>query len=620
VTIESQKLEETGLISCAKCGAAADGCRCDPDLTLSYDPWIGKRINDQYEIVSLIARGGMGAVYRARHLLLATSRAIKVIRSDVHCDEVVYQRFKQEAQAVMGLSHPNIVGFHEFGIVGTTPYVVMDLIEGQSLDAAIKKDGRLEKMRALEIFMQVAAALQHAHSKGIFHRDIKPSNIMLVEDSQGRETVKVLDFGIAKIQIPGGQKLTSTGEVFGSPAYMSPEQGRGQVVDARSDIYSLGCVIYETICGKPPFEGANAIETIMKHMSEKPAPIYTTRGRRDFDPVIQDLEAIVVRCLEKEADKRYESMAALEDDLKRVSYGERLLNLHRNMAMRRRAQMLAKVHKYALIVFAVLLPVYAVYAVFVDPDSWRGQLASAIRYQDTADADIQQLIADLPKDKMYEWNRAYLIWNQAQITRLKSAGNPALLPQAIFKYESALEHLKEFKTDDGANPRLRRGLCADCYDGLCRSYLQALPTYAAAGARAKVCAEKAVNLRRESIQDLGTGKDTAGNLCQSLALLAQARTALNGNPRDVDRILSEESELLRLYDPGSWQQSECFVAQAENALRLGLKTEAIQKLEEALKIQASLYGAGSPEVGSLWTRIQTLKGQTNTPQSNRSAR
>ena len=618
--MDAQKLEQTEIITCNSCGLGGQACTCRKVEPPLFDPWIGRKLNDQYEILSLIARGGMGSVYRARHLLLETTRAVKVMRQDLHNDDVAYQRFKQEAQAVIGLSHPNIVSFHEFGMVDGTPYVIMDLIEGKPLDLVIKEEGQLEKTRALEIFIQVAAALAHAHNKNIFHRDIKPSNIMLIKDPQGQETVKVLDFGIAKIQSTEAQKLTGTGEIFGSPQYMSPEQGRGQEVDARSDVYSLGCVMFETLTGKPPFQGVNALETIMKHLHDQPSKMFIGTKKTVFDPVLQDLEAIVACCLEKTPSGRYVSMSALENDLKRLSYGERLLNLQRNMAMRRRSELFAKVHKIALIAFAVILPVYAVYIVFVDPNSWRGQLASAIRYQDSADKVIQQIIADLPRDNHYEWNLAYLLWNQAQIIRMKSTTSADLLPGAISRYREALDHLQKFTAADGANPRLRSQLTADCFDGLCRCYLQQLKSGAKVGELASSIAEKAVDLRRQEMVSLGHCKDTVDSLSQSLALLAQVKTALGDDPKEIDTVLSEEEKVLSLYDPGSWRLAECLSNQAENSGRLGLFAEAMQKLREAMIIEASIYGMGSQEVALLQGKLNVIRNKLSTQQLNHSAR
>lgn len=612
--MENQQLDQTNLAICIKCGCTGSGCVCKESFDAPADPWIGQRINDQYEIVSLIARGGMGAVYKARHLLLNTFRAIKVLRTDLHCDEIAYQRFKQEAQAVMGLSHPNIVTFHEFGLLTTTPYVVMDLIEGRALDAVLKQEGKLEKTKALEVFIQVAAAMAHAHSKGIYHRDLKPSNIMLTEGEDGHAVVKVLDFGIAKIQSDDGQKLTGTGEIFGSPMYMSPEQGRGQSVDARSDIYSLGCVIFESLAGKPPFQGTNAIETIMKHLNEKPERIFNIKKTRSFDPVLLDFEAVVSRCLEKEPDKRYATMAALEADLRSLSYGERLLSLQRDISLKRRIKLAEKIHKWVLIVLALCVPLYAVYSVFVDPDTCQNKLRSALHYQDTADSVIQQLIADLSAENKKtplailapqwnsEWNLAYLLWNQAQIYRMKSLGEPALLQRAIDTYNTSLIHLDK----DLSSGQLGSATKADCYEGLCRAYLQKAATDSSAALLARTNAENALAIRRRLLEQQGTNEISIDNLGQALSLLARAKAALKDDPKGIDEILSEEEKQLRLYAPGSWLMAECLISQAENDLRLGLTSEAIQKLKEALPIQASIYGIRSPEVKSLRSRIRAL--------------
>jgi serine/threonine protein kinase len=596
------------------------------------DPWIGKHINDQYEIVSLIARGGMGAVYRARHLLLNTNRAIKVIRQDLNRDDVVYQRFKQEAQAVMGLSHPNIVSFHEFGVADSTPFVVMDLLEGQALDAVVKENGEIEISRALDIFMQVASALHYAHSKGIFHRDIKPSNIMLLKDEQGKETAKVLDFGIAKVQGSEAQKLTSTGEIFGSPLYMSPEQGRGQAVDARSDIYSLACVMYECLSGQPPFRGNNALETLIKHMNEQPTKVYAGKKKKDIDPVMNDFEAIISRCLDKDPAKRYASMADLEQDLKRLSYGERLLNLQREMSMRRRTQLFSRVHKYALIAFAVILPFYAFFTVYIDPSSWRSKMHTAMRYQDTADKRIQQIIADLPKKEIsYEWNLASLIWNQAQILRLKSGSDPSLLERSIQRYNEALQHANQFQAKDEANASLKRDLSADCYEGLVRARIQQLhmagdktgfdaPYVKLVKDQALDAAARAVKLRREELSSRGINKEAVEDLSESLLLLAAAGEISGVDVKQIDSSLDEAEKKLKLYAPGTWLLADCLIQRADLAIKIGVKDMAVEKLKEAALIHGSLYGMFSPEFRLLQIRIAGLKQELSIRQSSHSAR
>src|SRR5262249_42826160 len=192
-------------------------------------------------------------------------------------EESYMQRFQKEAQAVGNLDHPNIVKVFDFGVdEKDRPYLVMDFLEGKTLGELIKTHGSLPMDQAVHIFEQACDSLDHAHGKGLVHRDLKPGNIMVVKGHRDDHSVKILDFGIAKIVGDGGavsQTLTNTGEIFGSPLYMSPEQCQTGSLDLRSDIYSMGCLMYETLAGKPPLQGATAYETIYKHINEMPKPL-----------------------------------------------------------------------------------------------------------------------------------------------------------------------------------------------------------------------------------------------------------------------------------------------------------------------------------------------------------
>lgn len=220
---------------------------------------VGKTIAGHYEIVSFLGEGGMSTVYKAKHILLDSIRAIKILHLPRAGDGKILQRFQQEAKASFFLSHPNIVRVYDFGIEPSMqqPYLVMDCLEGKPLSNVLENEP-ISSERAINIISQVCNALEHAHTKGIVHRDIKPANIILSKDASGGEIAQLVDFGIAKLINPEeGNDLTQTGEVFGTPLYMSPEQCLGRNVDKRSDIYSLGCVMYECLAGKPPFQGAS---------------------------------------------------------------------------------------------------------------------------------------------------------------------------------------------------------------------------------------------------------------------------------------------------------------------------------------------------------------------------
>lgn len=588
---------------CPRCLHLISDCLCDAASVTSNDPWIGRRINEQYEITSLIAYGGMGAVYQARHIHLGTKRAIKVIRSDIHINDGVYQRFKKEAQAISELSHSNIISFHDYGFVDSIPYVVMDLLEGDSLDQAIKSEGKLSTAAALEIFVQVASALNHAHNKGIFHRDIKPSNIMLTKDESGTTQAKVLDFGIAKIQNPDfAQRLTGTGEIFGSPCYMSPEQGKGLQVDSRSDIYSLGCVIFETLTGSPPFQGKSPIETIMKHLNEKPPRLTKNLNEVITDPVLADLEAIVERCLEKDPQSRYPTMQALEEDLKRLNYGERLLHLHQEMSTRRNLQLAARIYKYLLIAFAILLIPGAFLMVSFER-SWDKRLQEALQQPDYAEELIQELFQELPKDQNYARNKAFLLWHQSQFLRLKSTGDPTLLQQSKQKLQEALTLAEKFKntkttTADGVTHHLQ----ADCYESLARCYMLEQSTDSRKqGVRA---AERAVELRRQSA-DSKTRNENSDyiNLALSLELLAETLKN-SGEYSRMEKLHDEAERLIRSYHTESWLLANCLEAHAETLDKLGKRDLARAKLKEALQNRLAIYDKNDPKVQILLKKLE----------------
>ena len=275
-------------------------------LKSAPDPLVGKTVANRFEVHSLIGSGGMSSVYLAKHLLLDKMVAIKFIHPDRSADDKALMRFQQEAKASTALNHTNIVKVYEFGVdEESRPYLVMELVEGTSL-AALIKAGSMEPERALDLMLQACYALHHAHEQGVVHRDIKPENMIVCTDADGRDQIRIVDFGIAKIlSVEEKQQLTQTGEVFGSPLYMSPEQCRGKSLDVRSDVYSLGCTFYEMLTGAPPFRGANPVDTIFQHLKGKP-PRFKKRNA-----LLNRLEKIVMRGLEKDPASRYASMRAM---------------------------------------------------------------------------------------------------------------------------------------------------------------------------------------------------------------------------------------------------------------------------------------------------------------------
>ncbi len=280
---------------------------------------VGVTISERYHVLGELGSGGMSTVYRARQVHLDRIFALKVLHES---SELAVQRFLVEGQASTLLQHPNIVTVHDFGLHEGRAFMVLDYIEGQSLEDLITAEGALEPMRAIRIFGQICSALAHAHEQGVIHRDIKPSNIIISNVSPNHERVVVLDFGIAKILRPSdtaeAQNLTRTGEVFGTPLYMSPEQCEGRAVDARADIYSLGCVMYETLTGNPPFEGYNFFNTIYKQIKEAPPPFPSALRKT---PRGMLLECIVLKSMAKSPQNRQKFMLELSSELKQVELG-----------------------------------------------------------------------------------------------------------------------------------------------------------------------------------------------------------------------------------------------------------------------------------------------------------
>lgn len=243
----------------------------------------------------------MGAVYKARHVHLDTMHAVKILHATD--SETAALRFKQEAKTACQLSHTNLASASDFGFIGgVQPYLVMAFVEGETLCAYIGRRGKLPVSEVLDLGGQLCAGLSHAHKRGVIHRDLKPSNIMLVRE-HGSVTAKIVDFGIAKVLGESDvQNLTKTGDVFGSPLYMSPEQGQGKRLDQGSDIYSLGCLLFEMLTGQPPFRGENSLHTIFLH-THGPRPAV----RKERSDVPARLESIVVRCLAIDPGKRFQS-------------------------------------------------------------------------------------------------------------------------------------------------------------------------------------------------------------------------------------------------------------------------------------------------------------------------
>ena len=296
---------------CGRCGLAqsADG--------KPVDPLIGITVAERYRIERRIGVGGMGTVYLGSHHKVGQKVAVKVLHERHARDEQLTLRFENEAMTYGRVHHPNLVSLHDFG---RTPdgmfFMVLEYCPGVSLSAMLRAHKRLEPTLAVDVISQIAQGLAAAHNVGIVHRDLKPENVILMESRPGRYHVKLLDFGIAKSVDDEGPRLTQAGMVFGTPEYMSPEQARGEHVDARSDIYALGAMLYELLTGRPPFNGPNKMKVMHSQASEPPMSPQVRLPDADLP---DEVCAIVLKCLEKKESARFQTaealIAALDDAL-----------------------------------------------------------------------------------------------------------------------------------------------------------------------------------------------------------------------------------------------------------------------------------------------------------------
>ena len=278
------------------------------------------RLGDRYELGGLLGRGGMADVRIGQDLRLGRTVAIKQLRPDLSSDDTFQARFRREAQSAAALNHPAIVAVYDTGdamdVHGNhIPYIVMEYVEGQTLREIMSDDRKILPERALSITADVLSALDYSHRSGIVHRDIKPANVMLTPSGQ----VKVMDFGIARAIADSSARMTQTAAVIGTAQYLSPEAARGETVDARSDIYSTGCLLYELLTGRPPFIGESPVSVAYQHVREEARP------PSQLNPdVSSTVDNIVARALAKRTDDRYQSAADMQKDIERAIAGQQV--------------------------------------------------------------------------------------------------------------------------------------------------------------------------------------------------------------------------------------------------------------------------------------------------------
>src|SRR3954467_14358905 len=273
-------------------------------------------LGGRYELGEVLGYGGMAEVHLGRDVRLGRDVAIKMLRSDLARDPGFQARFRREAQSAASLNHPSIVAVYDTGEERAdgeaAPYIVMEYVEGRTLREVLESEGRLLPHRALEITAQVCAALDQAHRAGIVHRDVKPGNVMLTPAGE----IKVMDFGIARAATGTAATMTQTAAVIGTAHYLSPEQARGEHVDARSDVYSAGCMLYELITGAPPFSGDTAVAVAYQHVREDPVP--PSRVESDVPAAVN---AIVLKAMAKNPANRYQTAADMRADIERALAG-----------------------------------------------------------------------------------------------------------------------------------------------------------------------------------------------------------------------------------------------------------------------------------------------------------
>ncbi len=299
------------------------------------DPYLGREVAGQFRVIEKIGSGGMGAVYKAEQPEMRRFVAIKILHSRYLSRKDLVTRFKREARAMSHLSHPNTARVFLYGqLEDGACYFVMEYLEGRNLAQTVRREGPMEPMRAINVMIQACGALEEAHRAGIVHRDLKPENIFLTSQGGIDDFPKLLDFGLAKVSErqmrPGSLILTQEGMVFGTPEFMSPEQARGETLDGRSDLYSLGVILYELLTGKLPFDANQPMEYIQRHIKETPIPLSERAPDREFPPGLED---VLMRTLAKKPEDRFASAAEFANALKMVARGQVMTGAMRAISM-----------------------------------------------------------------------------------------------------------------------------------------------------------------------------------------------------------------------------------------------------------------------------------------------
>ena len=486
----------------------------------------GGTLFGDYELLSPIAKGGMGVVYKARQRKLNRIVAVKMILSGHLADQSDIERFYAEAEAAAALSHPNIVAIHEIGEVNGQHFFSMDYIEGQSL-AALVQENPLPPRRAAELVQTIAEAVQFAHDNGVIHRDLKPANVLL----DRRQRPLITDFGLAK-QVRSQSQRTMAGSIMGTPSYMPPEQAAGKTeqIGPWSDLYALGAILYELLTGRPPFRAASPFETIRQVLdTEPPSPRLLNPG------VPKDLETICLKCLQKERTRRYASAQELADELGRFLRGEPIRARPISQAERlwrlcRRHPVTASAIALAVLLLIGTLGVVTVSNIYISAANVR--IAAALAESESSLRDAVQVVDDL-------------------LTRVSEdvlLNQPGMQPLRKELLEKALGYYQRFLQRRGDDPRVQDEL-ANAYYRVGRitevlvSPQEAIPSYEAARDRQE-------HLVRQPQADAALLRRRREALGTTLTALGAARIKaadLEGARRDLERAVAIRRELYRAH-------------------------------------------------------------------------
>ena len=592
---------------------------------------VGQLVGGKYQVVSFIGSGGMSSVYLVKHLLLNKTLALKMIHPHLASDKESLARFQREAEATSRLDHPNLVKVHDFGISDDgSPYIIMDYIEGRTLSKAISGK-ELDTDRVVHIISQSCAALAHAHNRSVVHRDIKPSNIMLVKNETDDFFVKVVDFGIAQLVVEDAEvaRLTQTGQIFGTPLYMSPEQCQGQRLDARTDIYSLACVMYEALTGKTPFAGSSVYELIFKQINEAPSGFGNSVPDRQKK---EALETIIFRALAKDPSDRYQTMESLKDDLDNVNEAPAsgifgfisrfVRQWYFRQLTRNLRPMLTRIPLIAITVLVLggitafaLLP--QLQYLQPTPDVWkkldkegqvqfdRGQKQEALNTFDRA-LDVAKKLDDKKMqlsslEELLDIRRAR--GDAAQVANieaeLKKLNNPSLQAQHLLEdLTQATQELKGKVTDPKEQERLR-DLCGSAIDSAMTLRAQAeLPT------------SKAILELAQGIVEKAFGQDDALMIrcVHNLAIVAHNQGRYDDAIAGYKKAMLVEEKLKEknpdMANPANVRSMKVL---ARLYMQIGTNLdEAEALLKKAIDMSRKAWGPSSDQVGSCRHLLATL--------------